>query len=167
MSGANYNGRQANNTSYIKNFVYATPSQLWAPYNYTNQAGGIISVITPKGTNYENLYITGDMYLDGNIITPSDITLKEDIEVINEVNTNKLMEIKASKFSFKNDTSKHIHYGFIAQEFEQLFPELVYLKPDRQNNNIKAINYMEVIPLLVSKIQIMQREIDELRSKIK
>ena len=33
--------------------------------------------------------------------------------------------------------------------------------------NIKAINYLEVLPLLVHKIQTMQKEIDELKALIK
>jgi hypothetical protein len=60
-----------------------------------------------------------------------------------------------------------IHYGFIAQDFEKEYPELVTIKPDKTKQNIKAINYLEIIPLLVSKIQIMQKEIDELREELR
>jgi hypothetical protein len=76
------------------------------------------------------------------------------------------MNLKPSKFTFKNDTSNQIHYGFIAQDFNIEYPELVFIKPDKELNNIKAINYLEIIPLLVSKIQHMQNEIDELKSKV-
>ena len=61
----------------------------------------------------------------------------------------------------------HVHYGFIAQDFEKEFPELISVKPDNNMANIKAINYLEIIPLLVSKIQMMQTEIDELKIQIK
>ena len=46
---------------------------------------------------------------------------------------------------------------------EKEFPELVSIKPDKNLANIKAINYLEIIPLLVNKIQLMQKEIDELK----
>ena len=75
------------------------------------------------------------------------------------------MNLKPSQFTFKSDPLKKVHYGFIAQEFETIFPELVTSKPG-PIANIKAINYLEVIPLLVSKIQKMQNEIDKLKQQI-
>ena len=48
---------------------------------------------------------------------------------------------------------------------ETFFPELVTIKPDKKEN-IKAINYLEILPLLVGKIQKMQNEIDELKNKL-
>ena len=77
------------------------------------------------------------------------------------------MNLKTSEFTFKSDPSKQIHYGFIAQDFELEYPELVFKKPDKNMNNMKAINYLEIIPLLVNKIQLMQKELDELKDKIK
>ena len=61
---------------------------------------------------------------------------------------------------------KKLHYGFIAQEFEEHFPELVVSKIDRHVANLKAINYLELVPLLVHQIQKMQKEIDELKTQI-
>ena len=74
------------------------------------------------------------------------------------------MNLKANKFTYKNDPLKQEHYGFIAQEFEKEYPELISIKPDNNLNNIKAINYLEIVPLLVNKIQMMQKEIDELKN---
>ena len=78
----------------------------------------------------------------------------------------KLLNLNTSQFTFKNDPLSNIHYGFIAQEFEKEFPELVTIKPDKNLANIKAINYLEIIPLLVNKIQLMQKEIDELKATV-
>ena len=72
----------------------------------------------------------------------------------------------SSQFTFNDDPLKNTHYGFIAQDFENDFPELVSIKPDKNLANIKAINYLEIIPLLVNKIQIMQKEIDELKATV-
>jgi hypothetical protein len=77
------------------------------------------------------------------------------------------LNLQTSEFTFKDDSSKQIHYGFIAQEFEKEYPELVFTKPDKNLNNIKAINYLEIVPLLVNKIQLMQKEIDGLKDKLK
>ena len=160
---ANYNGKQPNNTAYIKNFVYGTPANLWKVFAYVNSSNSTVSVITPSSDRYSNLYIPGDLYVDGNIINPSDIYLKENIELIDINKTNKILNLKVSEFTFKDDSARTLHYGFIAQDFELEYPELVCTKPDKNLNNIKAINYLEIIPLLVSKIQLMQKELDELK----
>ena len=77
-----------------------------------------------------------------------------------------LLNLKPSSFVFKNDTTNHVHYGFIAQELESDFPSLIQNKPDQRYNNIKSVNYLEIIPLLVNKVKLMQNEIDELKDKL-
>lgn len=161
---ANYGGRQPNNTADIKNFIYGTPSNVWKATQYTDISGNKIGVLTPSSTSYENVYIPGNLYVDGSIINPSDFNLKENIINIGDDKTNKLLNLQSTQFTFKDDHTKQIHYGFIAQDFEKDLPDLIYSKPDNNNQNVKAINYLEIIPLLVSKIQLMQKEIDELKN---
>jgi hypothetical protein len=166
---ANYGGRQPNNTAYIKNFVPGTPSDLWSVSSYypagTNNN---YSVLVPSSDSYNNVYVPGNLYVDGSIINPSDINLKENINIIDCDKTNKILNLKPCEFTYKNDDKSQIHFGFIAQEFEKEIPELIYTKPDgvNESSNLKAINYLEIIPLLVNKIQLMEKEIDELREQI-
>jgi hypothetical protein len=162
----NYNGRQPNNTSYVKTFVYGQPATLWRTLSYTKPGSTTVSVITTAFENFKNLYIPGDLFVDGSIISPSDINIKKNINSIDKDTTDKLLNLKPSSFIFKNDTSNHVHYGFIAQEFEEEFPTLIQNKPDQMYSNIKSINYLEIIPLLVNKVKLMQNEIDELNEKI-
>jgi len=162
MSGANYNGRQPNNTAYIKNFVSGTPTSLWKTIKYNNE-----NVITPSSSKTDNLYIPGDLTVDGTITNPSDLYLKDNIEDLSEDVTENIMKIRPTQFVFKSDIMKKIHYGFIAQEFEEHFPELVVSKIDKNIANLKAINYLEMIPLLVHQVQKMQKEIDDLNEQVK
>jgi hypothetical protein len=166
---SNYNGKQANNSAYIKTFVYGNPVNLWKAYLYTTDltTNTSVNVITPTSERLDNVWIPGNLYVDGNVLKQSDIILKDNICLVNEDKTNKLMNLKIKEFTFKNDPTKQIHYGFIAQEFEVEYPELVFIKPDKNMNNIKAVNYLEIIPLLVNKIQLMQKELDELKEKMK
>lgn len=166
MSTPNYNGKQPNNTAYIKNFVYGIPANLWKTLLYKKSDGTTVSVITPTSPNVDSLYISGDLFIDGSIINPSDIMLKKNIVTLNDETSDKIMNLVPSSFSFKDDTQCRIHYGFIAQDFEKEYPELIQNKPDAKYSNVKAINYLEIIPLLVAKIQTMQKEIDELKNKI-
>jgi hypothetical protein len=162
MSGANYNGRQPNNTAYIKNFVPGTPTSLWKTIVYNNE-----NVITPSSSKTDNLYIPGDLTVDGTITNPSDLYLKDNIENLSEDMAKNLMKIRPTQFVFKSDIMKKLHYGFIAQEFEEHFPELVVSKIDKNIANLKAINYLEMIPLLVHQVQQMQKEIDDLKEQVK
>ena len=112
------------------------------------------------------MYIQGNLYVDGTIINPSDVYLKDNIEDLSTNITDKIMKLRPTQFEFKTDTTKKIHYGFIAQEFEEQFPELVVSKVDKNVANLKSINYLEIVPLLVHQIQRMQNEIDDLRQQI-
>jgi len=163
---ANYNGRQPNNTAYIKNFIEQPQINLWKVASYQTTSGSIKSVITPSFTKYDSLYIPGDLFVDGTIFNPSDINLKKNINLIEVETSDKLMNLKPSSFILKNDPFNHIHYGFIAQDLENEYPELVENKPNKMYNNIKSVNYLEIIPLLVHKIQLMQKEINDLKEKV-
>jgi len=163
---ANYNEKIPNSTATIKKFVYGTPFPLWKIIGYSNLGGIEEKVITPYSRKIQGLYIPGDLFVDGSIISPSDINLKTNIELLDINITDKLMNLKPSSFVFKDDLSKHIHYGFIANELENEYPELVQTKPDMKYTKLKSVNYLEIIPLLVHKIQLMQKEITELKSKL-
>ena len=168
-SGANYNGKQPNNTAYIKNYVAGTPTSLWKTIKYTDTSQIIVktvNAITPSSNTNKDLYIPGNLYLDGSIISPSDAYLKDEIKNLPDNISDNIMKIRATQFVLKSDPVKRLHYGFIAQEFETQFPELVLPKIDKDLANLKAINYLEMVPLLVHQIQRMQREIDILKEQI-
>lgn len=163
----NYGGRQPNTSAYVKYFQYGTSANLWNVITYTKSDGTTVPVITGTSDVFKNVFIAGDLFVGGSIISPSDVNLKKNINVIDTNKINNLMNLKPTQFTFKNDPLNHIHYGFIAQEFETEFPELVSIKPDKTLANIKAINYLEIIPLLVNKIQLMQKEIEQLKEQMK
>lgn len=54
------------------------------------------------------------------------------------------------------------HYALDADRLEEAFPDLVYVNKDGS----KAINYMEMIPLLVQSINELSAEIEDLRGQI-
>jgi len=100
----------------------------------------------------------------------SDIKLKENVVDASEKLTD-IMQLKVRNFNFKNDPDlKQI--GFIAQEFEQIFPALVTESPDRdQQGNIstettKSIKTSVLIPILVKAMQEQQAIIESLTARI-
>ena len=160
----NYGARQANRSAYIKTFISDSTSSLWKIFNYIKLDGTNVQVLTPSSV--KNVYIQGDLFVDGNIISPSDINLKTNIALLDINITDKLMNLKPSSFAFKDDLHKNVHYGFIANELENEYPELVQSKPELKYAKLKSVNYLEIIPLLVHKMQLMQKEIDELKDVI-
>lgn len=156
-SVANYGGRQPDNVQGIKQFVESSNgSAIWV---YKKSPTGL-KVIAPVDKTTP-VYINSDLYVNGSIFNTSDRNLKENIETITEEKLSKFKNLLPKEFNYK-ETPEKKHYGFIAQEIEEIYPELV------KNTNLgyKTVNLIEIIPLLVLKIQEMQKEIDILKEKI-
>jgi hypothetical protein len=155
---ANYGGRQPDNIQNIKQFVFGVGSQVvWVYKRLTN---GLI-VQTPAD-RFKPVLINSDLYVNGSIFNPSDKNLKKNIQPITDDKSNSIINLEPVKFNYKDDKSQRNHLGFIAQDVEKIYPELVV----GDKNDVKSINYVEFIPLLVLKIQNQQKEIDELREQI-
>jgi hypothetical protein len=90
------------------------------------------------------------------------LDFKENIQNISQEKYNNLSKIEPKLYRFKDDSTKKEHYGVIAQELEPFFPELISEKDSK-----KHVNYLELIPLLIGKMKLMQEEIDELKKIIK
>jgi len=82
MSGANYNGRQPNNSAYIKTFVAGSMPDLWAQQQI-QYSGGNVNVLLPSSS--KDVYIPGNLYLGGEIvkITPSTSNYRNLYDVYN------------------------------------------------------------------------------------
>jgi len=94
--------------------------------------------------------------------TPSDLRLKKNIVYITDKKWNNLHELNPVQYYYTHDIeNKTLHFGFIAQEVEEFFPELVH----DNSYGYKTVNVIELIPLLVGKMNKMQAEIDELKGK--
>ncbi len=60
------------------------------------------------------------------------------------------------------EQDNRVHYGFIAQEVKEIFPELVYEDKD----GILGIDYVSFIPLLVSELKQQTETINNLKQEI-
>jgi hypothetical protein len=167
FANANYSGRQHSNTTMVKEFFFGSINTLWTTSLYTDTVTGVTSVvITPATPLINSLWIPGNLYVDGSILTASDEVLKDNIGDISIEKTQSIMNLLPRQYTLKSETTNQIHYGFIAHEIKEILPEIVTTKPDKNINDLKGINYLELIPLLVNKIQIMQGEIDELTLRV-
>lgn len=67
--------------------------------------------------------------------------------------------IKTPHFSTDIDFERQ-HYGFLAQDVQKIFPELVH----EDGTGYLGVDYMELIPLLVQAVQELSAEVTELKS---
>ncbi|MFK7748335.1 MAG: tail fiber domain-containing protein [Kordia sp.] len=110
-------------------------------------------------------YFNGNAVVTGSFSSGSDRKLKQDIKVEDKM-LEKLAQIDAVNYTFKpNDQLNlpaNLQHGFIAQNIEEVFPELVTTinKPilDKDNKQLgvyeyKAVNYIGLISILASSLQ--------------
>ena len=87
----------------------------------------------------------------------SDICLKENIETLNNA-INVLNNIRPVSFVWKENGKPA--YGVIAQEVEEVLPEIV----DQDKHGVKRVAYSQIIPFLVQVIQEQNKEIQNIKA---
>jgi hypothetical protein len=97
----------------------------------------------------------------------SDISLKENIRDL-ETGLPEILALKPRRFDWKEETQleqKNVA-GFIAQELEEVLPELVYEYKYNETETKKSIKMGDILPTLVKAVQEQQTIIDELKAKV-
>jgi hypothetical protein len=132
-------------------------------FNLTNNTIGNVGI----GTTSPNftLHVIGDIYATGDILSTSDVRLKTEITPINlsQEKLEKIENLKAVSFKMKNNTNDHLHIGFLAQELEEIVPEVVYTDA---NTGYKSIAYGNMTALLLEYINQLNGTIKELKEKV-
>jgi hypothetical protein len=94
----------------------------------------------------------------------SDERLKTDIKDFDA--TDKLMQLRPRDYLWKSqetsDTPDKRNFGFIAQEVQEIFPDLVGVSPD----GMLSVEYTGLIAPLVKAIQEQQAMINDLKAKV-
>jgi hypothetical protein len=160
MSAPNYNGKQPNNTSYIKTFTSGPPRQHWKITPHENS-----KTLTPLHKD-ANVLIQNDLYLEGGFFNTSDMRLKQDVYPIQDHLADSIMDLFPCEYNYKHDERKKTHYGFIAQELQVIFPELVHAREEENGEETMVVNVLEMVPLMVAKMKRMQEEIDVMKEKL-
>jgi hypothetical protein len=125
----------------------------------TSKTTGALIVTGGIGTS-------GDVFAGGDVVAfaSSDRRLKDNILPISNP-LQKINQIGGYSFEWnveKQDIYKGKDYGVIAQEIEQILPELV----DTRDNGYKAVKYDKLVSLLIECIKDLSKQMDELKQKI-
>ena len=132
------------------------------------------------GFFHGNVCITGTLNA-ANVITLSDYRLKSDIKSVPTGCLDKVLGMNIVEFKYKQREfeaaegaeaskekrapwydeesafMKNKHYGFIAQELQKIYPDLVVEGKD----GYLGVNYLEIIPLLVRSIQELNAKVEQ------
>ncbi len=136
------------------------------------------------GYFYGNVKITGSIWAQSGTITGSDQKLKKNIVVLDS--TDKIFNLKPVKYYLKSprelastvsksdtsktpvsflpdpDYTKKLHYGFLAQDMQQVCPDLVYTSGD----GTLGIDYQGLIPLIIDQLKKMKQSLQDKDARI-
>ena len=130
-------------------------------------------------------YFDGFVYVTGAVITPSMLTdsdyrLKENIKSFSSKSLDDIMDMNVVTYNYKQieiNTGDSVpsykfepdspiltktHYGLIAQELKEIYPELVY----EDGNGYLSVNYVELVPILIKSIQELKTELDDVKKGV-
>ncbi|KXK51995.1 MAG: Pectinesterase [Chlorobi bacterium OLB7] len=121
---------------------------------------------TTVGSNaqadYAAVYANGNLKYTGTLSSVSDARLKENVEPLTGM-LDKVAQLAPKSYTFKTDIAgmnlpTGTQVGFIAQEVEKVFPELVTTNfvpgADEENSTeYKGINYIGLVPVMAEAIR--------------
>lgn len=110
-----------------------------------------------NGNSWNNLYFQ-------NAFRTSDLRKKKNIQPLQHGLTS-ITALNTYQYNYKNDKSNRLQYGFIAQELQKQIPSIVDEGLD--SNKSLAVDYGQIIPILVKAVQEQQVQIEALQQEIK
>ena len=136
---------------------------------------GLITVTNAGGLNVAatvtctGLSSTGTVTASGAALT-SDRRFKNHIKPLQFSPLETITKLKGVQYEWRTEEfpernfDNHTHYGFIAQEVEEVLPGIV--GTDDTEDQYKALRYMGFTPILVEAVKEQQMEIDKLKSQV-
>lgn len=153
-------------------------------------AYGVYGTTTSGTTRYAG-YFAGDVTITGNLVFGSDARLKEGVRSLaNQDALARLAALRPVSYRYKPAASgfedlrlpQGLHYGLMADEVAQVFPELVHEqvhvsmtpttgepgeeRPKATSTTYQGVNYVELIPILIQAIKAQQEQIEALKAAL-
>jgi hypothetical protein len=139
-------------------------------YNYGIHASA-------SGVNTIAGYFSGNVYVTGTVTQGSDLALKKNVKPLGQT-LGKVMSLKPKSYEMNQEGHKSMNlapgtkFGLIAQEVQEVFPELVsevaHPKDDKSEPlKLKGVDYLGLVPVLLKAVQEQQEEIESLRAELK
>jgi hypothetical protein len=105
------------------------------------------------GNNYSGGFAANKLWSANGQVQASDFRMKENIQDVTRNDMEKLQKLTPKKYNYKG--KKEGNYGFIAQDVEKVYPDIVRDGP----NGMKALHYNDIIPLVVKNVQDIRQNV--------
>ena len=132
--------------------MYLMNSGFFAPANSTN----------PNPTLGQSSARWGTIFTTVAVNVSSDRRLKNNIHNT-KYGLKEILELRPVSYSLRSDKTKSTYLGLIAQEVQELIPEIVSVGDDAEKT--LGMRYVELVPILIKAIQEQQAMIDDLKKK--
>ncbi|NQT65476.1 MAG: tail fiber domain-containing protein [FCB group bacterium] len=164
-------------------------SGYWGVYGNVSGGSGtnyaIYGYAEYGATNYAG-YFSGNLAYTGTLSNPSDERFKENVQPFDHA-LSKIMQMNVHTYNYiQMEEEKQLglpegeQIGLIAQELEEILPELVVDNVHAYDKNegiegsekeiekieYKGINYIGLIPVLIEAMQEQQKQIEELKQQL-
>jgi len=132
-------------------------------FNGTSNSTAGFKMIGNTGAFHSN----GDVIAYSSTLTASDRRLKENVKAL-ENPLEKVMHLQGVKYDWKDAEKGTNQIGLIAQEVEEIVPEVVNTIENGlgELNDMKVVNYSALVPMLIEAIKEQQTIINRLEERL-
>tara|TARA_B100000035_G_scaffold311376_1_gene320827 strand:- start:222 stop:890 length:669 start_codon:yes stop_codon:yes gene_type:complete len=164
----------------VDSIIHSYNSSEKAQITFTS--GGGISLRTPSSSDSTKLFVSDDGFvgigtttptttldvsgtakfetlLTQSVTTTSDVRKKTNIQELENFNLDYLRPVQ---YNWRNKKNGKKHYGFIAQEIEEVYPNMI--KIDKKG--FYSMDYLQLVPISIKNLQIQEDNIKELRNEV-
>ena len=129
-------------------------------YNMTLYSEGGTMNFESGGMGTATFNFTGDLNVsNGDVVISSDARLKSNIISLGST-LSKLLLLDGKSYKMNVDGDQKI--GVLAQDVQKVFPELV----TKGDNEMLAVNYQGLVPVLINALKEQQKEIETYRNEV-
>ncbi|NVK86272.1 MAG: tail fiber domain-containing protein [Cytophagia bacterium] len=144
-----------------------TGIRMYGAADFNNDGSSVYSHIALDGQNNNHIYLDGNGNGDftGTITAvalnqTSDARLKKNVTTLTS-GLSMVNRLRGVRYNWKDESRPEAKIGFIAQEIEEVLPELVVTKAD----GFKAVNYAEMTAVLVEAVKELSAQVDALKAE--
>jgi hypothetical protein len=144
----------------MSSFLVYVNENVSGPVDMFHAKGTVVS--TTSKLRFERDILHAPSIEADQVISRSDLNFKENISNLSEC-LSKLLKLQSKLYNYKNDIEKSQHNGYIAQDVQEIFPNLVHVDPVSGN---LFVNYIEIIPIITESIKELFDIVQKLQEKI-
>lgn len=139
--------------------LYTTQTWLWSDKKLKNNivttTNALDKILLLRGVTYEAVDSMDIVETNASQATTNSIVISDSSNIKNTI-------VKNKRVAFGSGVPNKLQNGFVAQEIEKIFPELV-----AEKDGYKSVNYTQLIPVIVEALKQQNAIIETLEAKVK